>query len=219
MQVSWWRHVPPLVPIGIPTGFWGPNPRNHPPMALRSKPPNPLEKYIRYASSMILTRVTVVLDHLITKSSSASAWLGQPLSWLGQHGLLLLCILALVDIAKCQPPTVSLPVSFVPRSKPHVRPSPLLVHWHNTSLLDLLHRCRPSQCTTPAHHKSRDMLHHTLKAMVSPKLNQSLIISRQSLIINSTHKGTYQPGRPYTWNNMQTPPLLLKLDWAFRSAD
>jgi hypothetical protein len=56
--------------------FWGPNRQT------------PLEKCIYYASSTISTSVTVVLDCPITKSSSAFAWLGQPPSWLGQHGLL-----------------------------------------------------------------------------------------------------------------------------------
>jgi hypothetical protein len=46
------------------------------------------------------------------------------------------CILALVDV-----PDVSYcgwsPDLLVPQSKPHVRLSLLLVHWHNTSLLEL----------------------------------------------------------------------------------
>jgi hypothetical protein len=56
---------------------------------LRPKSPNRMEKHICYASSMITTCVTVILDHPITKSSNASAWLGRPPSWLDQHGLLL----------------------------------------------------------------------------------------------------------------------------------
>jgi len=48
-----------------------------------------LEKCIRYASSTIFTHVTVILDYTTTKSSSTSARLGQPSSWLGPHGLLL----------------------------------------------------------------------------------------------------------------------------------
>ena len=83
-QTSRWRHVHPPVPTETPNGFWGPNSRNRPSMVLRPKPPNPLEKYIRYASSTILT-----LDCSITKSSNIFAQLGQPSSWLGQHGLLL----------------------------------------------------------------------------------------------------------------------------------
>jgi hypothetical protein len=51
--------------------------------------------------------------------------------------------------------------SSVPRSKPLVRPSPPLVHQHDTTLLDLLHSHRSSLCSTPAHHKQRDMLHNT----------------------------------------------------------
>jgi hypothetical protein len=58
-------------------------------VVLRPKPPNLVEKRIRYASSMISTRVTVILDRSITKFSSASAWLGQAPSWLSQHSLLL----------------------------------------------------------------------------------------------------------------------------------
>jgi hypothetical protein len=47
--------------------------------------------------------------------------------------------LLLVDVLKCQPPMVSLPSILVPRFKPHVCPSPLFVHRHDTSLLDHLH--------------------------------------------------------------------------------
>ena len=46
-------------------------------------------------------------------------------------------MLLLVDVPKCQPPTVSLPAILVPWSKSHVRPLPLPVHRHVTSLLGL----------------------------------------------------------------------------------
>jgi hypothetical protein len=74
------------------------------------------------------------------------------------------------------------PGLLVPWSKPHVRPSPLLVHWHGTSLLDLhltVDHCvraphlqttnQETCCTTPPH------------AMVSsptqPKMQVKLTIS------------------------------------------
>ena len=83
-----------------PTGFWGLNPKTVQAVVLRPKPSNRSEKRICYASSALSTRVTVVLDRPITKSSSVSAWLGQPPSWLGQHGqLLLMCSCLLMPLS------------------------------------------------------------------------------------------------------------------------
>ena len=75
-------------------------------------------------------------------------------------------VLLLVNVPKCQPPMVSLSSLLVPHSKPLVHPSPLPVHRHDTSLLDLLHSRRPSLCSTPTHHKPRDM-HNATHAMNS----------------------------------------------------
>ena len=58
-----------------------------------------LEKCIRYASSMISTRVTVILNRPITKSSCDSTWLGQPPSWLGQYVLHFMCPCLLIGLA------------------------------------------------------------------------------------------------------------------------
>jgi hypothetical protein len=49
-----------------------PKPKTVQPVVLRLKPPILPKKRIRYASSTISTRVIVVLDRLITKSSGAS---------------------------------------------------------------------------------------------------------------------------------------------------
>ena len=121
-----------------------------------------------------------VLDHPITKFSNASAWLGQPQSWLGEHNLLLhmyTCLLMSPGLS--YPWSVS--QSLVPRSKPLVHP-------------DLLHIHRLSLCSTPTHHKPRNMLHkHHTHAMVciqtQPKLDHLLTITRHQ----STNMGTYQP--------------------------
>jgi hypothetical protein len=142
--------------------FWDPNPRNRPVCGLRPKPPNPLKMRIHYASSMVSTCVTVILDRSINKSSSASAWLGQLSSWVCQHGLLLRMYSCLVSAT-----TVSLPAILVSLSKPHVHPSPLQVYQHGTPLLDLLHGLRPSLCSTPAHQRSQETCCTRTHAMVS----------------------------------------------------
>jgi hypothetical protein len=72
--------------------------------------------------------------------------------------------------------TISLPAILVPRSKPHVRPSPLQVHRHSTSLLDLLHVRRSSPCFTPAHQHSQETCCTHTHAMVSLKTQPKPII-------------------------------------------
>ena len=117
--------------------------------------------------------VTVVLDRPITKSSSASAWLGQPPSWLGQQSQLLLmcsCLLMSPSVSH-QPTTISLLAVLVPRSKPHIHPSPLHVHRHDTSQLYLLHVHRLSLCSTPADNTRT----HAMFAIVSIKMHFSTL--------------------------------------------
>jgi hypothetical protein len=83
--------------------FLRPKPKeNVQPVVLRPKPQNPLEKHNRYASSTISTRVTIVFDRPVTKSSSAFAWLGQPLSWLSQQCLLLCMSSSLLQKRFCE---------------------------------------------------------------------------------------------------------------------
>jgi hypothetical protein len=87
-QASWWCHVTPLIPTETPTRFWGVNPKTVHQWFWSPNHQTPREVY-PLCFLYDLERVTIVLDRTITKSSNASAWLGQPLSWLGRHGLLL----------------------------------------------------------------------------------------------------------------------------------
>jgi len=77
----------------------------------------------------------------------------------------------LVKVPMCQPPTVGLPDTLVPRSKPHIHPSPLHVHRHDTSQLYLLHVHRLSLCSTPADNTRT----HTMFAIVSIKMHFSTL--------------------------------------------
>jgi len=82
----------------------------------------------------------------------------------------------------------------VPQSKPHVHPSPLLVHRHGTALLDLHlavdHRIRPPHLRTT----SQEICCTTqLTQWLVHKLKPRRESRWQSLITNLNHKGTYQP--------------------------
>jgi hypothetical protein len=172
-----------LLPFSL-TRFWGSNPKIVWPVVLGTKPPNRLEKCIRYASFMISTCVTDVLNHPITKSSSAFTWLSQPPSWLGQHAV----YSSSCDLACWCPQvsatTVNLLAILVPRSKPHVHPSLFLVYLHSPSLLDLLHVRWLSLCSTPVHqHSQETCCTHILKPWLVSKLNQS-----RSSLTNTHHK-------------------------------
>jgi hypothetical protein len=100
-------------------GFWGLNPANSPPVILRDEPPN----LARVAYALCFLFDLNACHHLSltawSSSPHAAAWLGQPSSRLGQHGLYAIstCILA----CRC-PPSVSHPRLVlwpsVPRSKP-----------------------------------------------------------------------------------------------------
>jgi len=100
-----------------------PKPENRPPMVLRPKPPNPLEKRIRYASYTISTCVTVVLDRPITSS------LSPPLD-LANHRLDL--------VNTTPPPHVPLLVVRKPTFQQvgHEKPSPSRVPWVKMWKLD-----------------------------------------------------------------------------------
>ena len=82
----------------------------------------------------------------------------------------------------------------VPQSKPHVRPSLLMVHRHGMALLDLHlaidHRIRPPHI----HTTSQETCCTTqLTPWLVHKLNPRRESRWQSLITNLNHKGTYQP--------------------------
>jgi hypothetical protein len=152
-----------------------PKPKKYPPVILRPKPPNRLEKCIRYVSSTILTHVTVILDHPIIKSSCAFVWLGQLSSWLGQHGILFLMYSCLL-----MSPSVS---STNGQSSGHLGPSVRALHpsftapspsvWHVStwpypcpSTVSVFHTCTLTQ--------PRNMhVAHTLTQWLVSKLNQS----------------------------------------------
>jgi hypothetical protein len=163
--------------------FWGPNPANYPLMILRTKPPNPAGVAYPLCSLHDLdachhlsstTRSPSPLRLYLTWSTAVLTWS----TWSNPH------VHLLVDVPMCQTPTISLR-PLVPWSKSHVRLSPLLVHQHEPAWPPPLYCHRPSQCSTPAHHKLRDMLHNTtLRLWLVQILTQSLIISWQSLIIN-----------------------------------
>jgi hypothetical protein len=131
MQASRWHHVPSPIPAELQLGFEA---QIRKPCvggfeAQTTKPSRevyPLRPYI------ISTHVSVVLDCLITKSACSSTWLGEPSSWLGQHGLLL-CMYSDLLIS----PSVSQPQSIF-------HPSWSL----GLSLMSVLHR---SQSIDTAH--------------------------------------------------------------------
>jgi len=131
---------------------FGPKPKNCLAGGFEAQTTN-LEKCICYASSTISTHVTVVPGRSITKSSSAYAWLGQPPSWLRQHGSYS-CALA-CWCPQVSATTINLSAILVTRSKAHVRSSLLLVHWLNPSLLDLHH------AYTTKRHVAHTYSHHS----------------------------------------------------------
>jgi hypothetical protein len=165
-QASRWRHMPPPNPSRTPIGFWGPSPKTVHWWFWGPNNQTSLQKRICYASSTILTRV---IDY----------------PWPPDHQVLLRLYLTwstrstplhvnlLVDVSKCQPHTVNLPATLVPRSKPYVRSSPLLVQWHDTSLLDLLYDRRLSPCSTHAHQHNQETFAHTLMLGLVSDSNES----------------------------------------------
>jgi hypothetical protein len=92
----------------------------------------PLDNLIRCPSSTISMSVTI-------RSRSPDHQVLQRLRLTWSTWSTLPNVHLLVNVPKCQPPTVSPSAILVPRSRPHVYSSPLLVHRYDTSLLDLLH--------------------------------------------------------------------------------
>jgi hypothetical protein len=122
------RHVPSVPPRNLRPGF-------EVQIVLRLNPPNSPRVAYSIRVPRNSTHVTTILDRPTTKSSRASTRLACPLSWLGQHGH------SPVHLRLSMSPDVShrdwSPGRPVPWSNPHVSPSSLLVHWHDTSLLAL----------------------------------------------------------------------------------
>jgi hypothetical protein len=126
------------------------------------------------------TRVTAVLDRPVAKSSEP------PLNSHVRHldsvnTVTPPCTLALVDVPKCQPPQL---VTWPPGpSVQALCPSftaPGPSAWHVPTWPSPRRR-PPSPSSTPAHHKSRDMLHDPTHAMVNsqtqPKTRITLAIT------------------------------------------
>lgn len=97
-------------------------------------------------------------------------------------------LLLFVDVPKCQPHIVSLPAIFVPRSKPHVYPycsqsiGTVCLYLIFSMSVDRLYAS-----STHAHQHGQETCYTCTHAMVSLQTQPKLIISWQSLIINSTH--------------------------------
>jgi hypothetical protein len=156
----------------LETSAWVLRPKlvNPPPMVLRPKPPNSL------VSSVLRTR-SPLLDTCRRRPRPA----GRQVLWasLDLHVLRLDSVNTLTPMytyacrcPRCQPPwLVTRPL--VPRSKPHVHPSPLPVHRHGISLLDLhlavdhrlraphLHNTSQETCRTHSFHHGRVSHHST----------------------------------------------------------
>jgi hypothetical protein len=116
------------------------------------------------------TCVTIVLDRLAAKSSEPRSTCTS--SVLTQSTRSLPCTLALVDVLDVSHRGWS-PGLLAPQSKPHVRPSPLIVHRYGTSLLDLhpavdhhlrapyLHNTSQETCRTHSFRHGRVSHHST----------------------------------------------------------
>jgi hypothetical protein len=115
-------------------------------------------------------RVTAVLDRLATKSSEPRSTCAS--SVLTRSTQSLPCTVVLVDVPDVSHRGWSLGLQVL-RPKPHVRPSPLPVHRHSTSLLDLhpavdhrlraphLHNTSQETCRTHSFRHSRVSHHST----------------------------------------------------------
>jgi hypothetical protein len=177
-QASWWHHVSSRTPSPV----LRPNPVNRLPMVLRPKPPNSSGEM--YPLSLLHDLDVYHRPSLTTRSPSS---LMPPLDLLNRHLDLVNKVYSLhmytcllMSLGLSHPWLVS--QSLVPRSKPFICPSLLLVHRHGTTLADLLHSHWPHLCSTPVHHKPRNVLHkHHIHAMVSlrtqPKLDHLLTIT------------------------------------------
>ena len=134
------------------------------------KPTKPVASSVLHTLLRHSTRVAVVLDQsahqvLLSLARLASA----VLTWSTRS---LPCTLALVDVLDVSHCGWS-PSLLVLQSKPHVRPSPLQVHRHDTSLLDLHltvdHRLRAPQLNTTSQETCRT--HSFRHGNISHQLN------------------------------------------------
>jgi hypothetical protein len=176
-RTPWCHHVPSVPPRNLCPGFEAQTRKpvtdgfeaqttKPAPMVLRTKPPNPADGFEDETTKPpILTRVRPPPS--LTPSPSFFTWPSslrqgprhhRPPSWLDRRRLHHPCTLALVDVSDVSHRGWS-PGLLVPRSKPHVRPSPLLVHRHGTSLLDLLLAVDHCLRAPHLHNKPRDMSH------------------------------------------------------------
>jgi hypothetical protein len=125
----------PCCPFLLGTSAWvlRSKPVNQPPMVLRPKSPNPFATSVLHMHTPSDT-CPAILDRLAAKSSEPRSTCTS--SVLTRSTRSLPCTLALIDVSDVSHRSWS-PNLLVPQSKPHVRPSPLLVCRRSTSLLDL----------------------------------------------------------------------------------
>lgn len=152
----------PPIPTRTPTGFWGLNPKS-----VRQWFWGHAQTTKTLGEAYISTTFSSWSRHVSSSSSYVSIWLGQPLSWLSQHGLLLhMYSCSLMSLSVNHPWSVF--DILVPQSKPHVCSLLLLVYRHDTSSLDLscvVHRS--SLFSTPAQQHSQEIRCTCTHAMVS----------------------------------------------------
>ena len=137
---------------------------------LRPKPVKPAASSVLHTLLRHSTRVTAVLDRPARQVLLSLARLASTvLTWSTRS---LPCTLALVDVPDVSHYSWS-PGLLVHQSKPHVRPSPLQVHQHGTSLLDLHlavdHRLRAPQLNTTS--QETCLTHSFRHGNVSHQLN------------------------------------------------
>jgi hypothetical protein len=111
-QGSRWCHMAPSIPTGTTPEFCGPNPKI-------------IHRW--FCGPNHSTCVTIILDRLTIKSSSASTWPAHPPSWLGQHGHSHILLYLLMTLGVSPPWSATrLLRSLSPSLSIH--PSPLPVH-------------------------------------------------------------------------------------------
>jgi len=158
---------------------------------LRPKPAKPAASSVLHTLSHHSTRVTTILDRPALQVLLSLAQLTSAvLTWSTRS---LPCTLALVDVPDVSHRSWSSGL-LVRRSKPHVHPSPLQVHRHDTSLLDLLlaidHRLRAPQLNTTSQETCRT---HSFR---HGNVSHDSIYSWITLTIThhkTYHKGTSRP--------------------------
>jgi hypothetical protein len=100
------------------------------------------------------------------------------------------------------------PGLLVPRSKPHVRPSPLPVHRHVPTWPSPRRR-PPPPSFTPAHHKPRDMLHNPTHVMVNSQTQPKMQITLTITYHKSEPQGYISTLCSHTLNHIITWPILV----------